>query len=448
LREGTTLALGCTFFLFAHIPIPLISGQFTAMLSRSQAGRMLCLCADRATKVIKLTHLSRVRSAQTTNGLSIEVATSVGELLARKADYDSLLRATGNTLPFTLHEWHVAWCNHLCISRSGIRTQPLIHFARDSDGQCVAIVPLILTRRALGPIWLGTLDMLGADPALTEIRTSLILPGYEARVVWALQPELSSVREVDWLDWGVLSDSHADALAVRRELSFRTPLLDYVLDLPADYESFRSSLKRNVRESIRHCYNSLKRQGLTCELRVAEAPAAVAEALERFFTLHAMRADLQGTVVHRNHFATVRARSFLREVCTRLAGRNIVRIFQLAIRGEIVAARIGFVIGDSLYLYYSGFDPRWSKYSVMTTTLVEAIRYAIANGIKTVNLSPAKDHAKTRWSPREIALVQAVQVSRSPLSRFAWSSFQRLKSGNPPPTWVGRFLRQSVRDWQ
>jgi CelD/BcsL family acetyltransferase involved in cellulose biosynthesis len=381
------------------------------------------------------------------SGVSIEVVSNVSDLLAKKADYDSLLRATGNTLPFSLHEWHVAWCNQLCISRNTIQTQPLIHFARDSEERCVAIVPLILTRRALGPIRLGTLDMLGADPALTEIRTSLILPGYEARVVCALQQKLSSVRGVDWLDWGVLSDPHADALLVRTGLSLRTPLLDYILDLPASFELFRGSLKHNVRESIRHCYNSLKRQGLTCELQVAQEPAAVSEALERFFALHAMRADQQGTVAHRNHFATDRARSFLREVCTRLAGRNIVRIFQLTIRGEIVAARIGFAIGDSLYLYYSGFDPHWSKYSVMTTTLVEVIRYAIANGIKTVNLSPTKDHAKTRWSPREIALIQAVQVSPSLLSRFAWSSFQRLKFGKPPPTWVGRFLRPRVRDW-
>ena len=398
--------------------------------------------------LIKLTHLGRVRSARTASDLSVEVVSNVGDLLARQADYASLLRATGNTLPFTLHEWHVAWCNQLCISRNAIRTQPLIHFARDSDGRCVAIAPFILTRRAFGPIRLGSLDMLGADPALTEIRTSLILPGYEARVVRALQQELSSVRDVDWLDWGVLSAPVADALAVHGELSLRTPLLDYVLDLPSGFELFRRSLKRNVRESIRHCYNSLKSQGLSCELRIAEEPAAVNEALERFFTLHAMRADLQGAVAHRNHFASVRARSFLREVCTRLAGRSIVRIFQLAIRGEIVAARIGFVIGDSLYLYYSGFDPHWSKYSVMTTTLVEVIRYAIANGIKTINLSPVKDHAKTRWSPREIALVQAVQISRSPLSRFAWTGFQRLKYGKPPPIWLGKFLRHRARDWE
>jgi hypothetical protein len=84
----------------------------------------------------------------------------------------------------------------------------------------------------------------------------------------------------------------------------------------------------------------------------------------------------------------------------------------------------------------------------MTTTLVEVIRWAIANGIKTVNLSPVKDHTKTRWSPREIALVQAVQISRSPLSRFAWKRFQGLKSGKPPPIWVGRFLRQRARDWE
>jgi hypothetical protein len=109
--------------------------------------------------------------------------------------------------------------------------------------------------------------------------------------------------------------------------------------------------------------------------------------------------------------------------------------------------RIGFVIGDSLYLYYSGYDPRWSKYSVMTTTVVEAVKYAIGQRLKTINLSPNRDVSKTRWGPREIALTQAVQLAPSPLSRLAWAGFQRINSAAPPPPWINAVLRISRRRW-
>jgi len=62
-------------------------------------------------------------------------------------------------------------------------------------------------------------------------------------------------------------------------------------------------------------------------------------------------------------------------------------VFQLRIADAVVASRIGFVIGDGLYLYPSGFDPAWGRYSVMTTMMAEALRYAIASGLRTVNLS-------------------------------------------------------------
>jgi CelD/BcsL family acetyltransferase involved in cellulose biosynthesis len=389
----------------------------------------------------------RVRWTPATPDLTVEVETTVGGLQALEADYERLLHTTGNTLPFALHEWHVAWCNEFLESGKYILTQPMIHVARNTEGRCVAIVPLILTRRTVGPVKIGTLDLLGADPAITEIRTSIIEPSYETRAVWAIRRRLADVGEVDWLNWGVVSDSHALALSICADLKIQRPLLDYVLDLPPSWDEFHSHLKRNIRESIRHCYNSLRRDGLTYELRIAREPPEVKDALERFFALHAMRADFLGAVAHRNHFANPRARRFLHAVCEKLSARGMVRVFQLAIRGDVVALRIGFVIGNSLYLYYSGFDPRWSKYSVMTTTVVEAVKYAIGQGLTTINLSPNKDVSKTRWGPREIALNQAVQISPSLLSRLAWAGFNRVNSPNPPPPWINRVAPPPPRHW-
>jgi hypothetical protein len=109
--------------------------------------------------------------------------------------------------------------------------------------------------------------------------------------------------------------------------------------------------------------------------------------------------------------------------------------------------RIGFVVRDSLYLYYSGFDPAWSRYSVMTTTVAEAIKYAISQGLRTVNLSPTKDVSKMRWSPRQVDYRSAFEVSGGLRSRLARGAYINLRSGDGLPTWFLRHLIPARRDW-
>jgi CelD/BcsL family acetyltransferase involved in cellulose biosynthesis len=369
------------------------------------------------------------------------------QLLALKPDYESLLSLCCNRLPFALHEWHLAWCDSFLQTGSRINTQLMIFVVRNRAGQCVALIPMILMQRAIGPLKVRTLSLLGADPAITEIRTSLIQPGFEAQVAWATLREVAAMREIHWIHWGNISGKFAETLAVGAELSWQDPLLDYVLDLPVSWEALRGSLKRNVRQSIRHCYNSLKRKGIEFDFRVAAAPADVPPALEIFFSLHAMRAEVTGTVSHPNHFEREVPRNFLRSICKELSARSMVRVFQLVIAGQVVATRIGFVIHDSLYLYYSGFDPRWAPYGVMTTTLTEAIKYAIGEGITSVNLSPGKDVSKTRWGPRELGLDQAVQVGASVYSKFAWKSFQLASHARNNSSIATRLLQFASRDW-
>ncbi len=221
----------------------------------------------------------------------------------------------------------------------------------------------------------------------------------------------------------------AEALSAGGALRWQPPLSDFVLDLPPSWEELRSRLKRNIRESLRHCYNSLKRDGHRFELRVIEDPAGVRQGLDRYLALHSMRANLTHTRVHPDRFASRVCREFLYEICERLAARGAVRLFALKIGAQIVAMRLGFVVGDSMYLYYSGYDPLWARYSVMTTTVAEAIRYAIACGIKTVSLSPGREISKTRWGPRQVDYRSAYEVNTRLRSQLANSAYLRSETG-------------------
>jgi CelD/BcsL family acetyltransferase involved in cellulose biosynthesis len=103
-------------------------------------------------------------------------------------------------------------------------------------------------------------------------------------------------------------------------------------------------------------------------------------------------------------------------------------VFRIRVGGAVVAVRLGFVAGDCLYLYYSGYDPRYSKYSVMTTVVAESIKYAIAQGLRSVNLSTGSDVSKTRWGPEEVTYSDWLVVSPAPRGRAVYEGVRRARA--------------------
>jgi len=360
--------------------------------------------------------------------VTLETVTTLQGLAALRTDYEHLGGVTGNTVPFALHEWHVTWCRYFLNCDPYIHDEPLFFILRNSAGAGVAIVPFILSQRRLGPLKIVSLGLLGADPAITELRAPLIERGYEQMTASAVRASLAKLRDWDWIHWTGVGAEFGEALNAGSALVWQPPLEDFVLDLPATWEEFRAGLKRNVRESLRHCYNSLKRDGHQFELQVIEDPAGVRLALDQFLALHRMRASLPNTVGHPDRFASQVCRDFLYAVCERLAARGAVRLFALKIGLRVVAMRLGFVVHDSLYLYYSGFDPEWARFGVMTTTVAEAIKYAIAHGLKTVHLSPTRDVSKTRWGPRQVDYGSAYEPKGRLRSRLAHRAYLSARS--------------------
>jgi CelD/BcsL family acetyltransferase involved in cellulose biosynthesis len=373
--------------------------------------------------------------------------TTLQGVAALRPSYEQLQRACHNTLPFAMHDWHVAWCNRILNSNPRIHDQPYFFVVRNSAGECVSILPFIVSRRRVGPIKIAAVNLLGADPNITEIRAPMMVPGYEHLIAHAVQSRLAKIDGWDWVHWTGISDAFGEALSAHCTVLWQPVQQDFVLDLAPTWEQFRSGLKRNIRESLRHCYNSLKRDNHAFEFRVVEAGPEVAAGIDRFFELHTMRANITNGVQHPDRFSSRIFRDFLHEVCQRFADSGALRLFQLKIGGVIVATRLGLVSGDSIYLYFSGFDPAWSRYSIMTTTVAEAIKYAIGQGFKTVNLSPYKDVSKTRWGPRQVDYTSVYQQGSRLRSRIARQAYLRARSGHGLQAWV-QHLVPARRNWR
>lgn len=347
--------------------------------------------------------------------LQVDRVESDEALRALEGEWRELESAAGNDHPFLTWEWSWSWWLHFREDKPALRDSIRVRTLREGSGRLVAIAPLMLTERpAVGPLRLRQLHFFGADPNVTEIRGMLCLPGSEPAVYGALADHLMAERDSwDWIVWsGILAESGArEALRERGELHLRPERPAFVLPLAPTWDEFRGSLKRNIKESLRKCYNSLKRDGHSFEIEVARDRERIPPALEEFLRLHSARALLDHTVPHADVFGSRVSRDFLLDVCQRLSDRGVTRIFLMRIGGEVVAVRIGFVVRDVLYLYYSGYDPEWSRYSVMTTTVAEAIRIAIEEGLSAVHLSTGRDVSKTRWGPEERVYHEAVQLS-------------------------------------
>lgn len=347
--------------------------------------------------------------------LRVQRLTTPLELSALASECDRLALAMNPRLPFATSTWLELWWRHYGEQRLLVNDRFFVHTLRDESGTLRALAPLMLTERpGTGPLRARTLAFFGADKSITELRGMICEPDMEGAAVRALLAHVKSCADQwDWFTWhGVQRNGDAyRVLDSEPHYQWTRETTDHVLSLAGSWEEFRSSRSRNIKESLRKCYNSLKRDGHEFRFRVVSHPAELQGALSRFMALHALRAEASELIPHANVFAEHRARNLLSGIAAAPTDALSLRVFQLEIAGEVVAARLGFVLADELYLYFSGFEPAWAKYSVMTTTVAETLKWAIEHGISRVNLSPGTDISKTRWGATAIATHNGVLVS-------------------------------------
>lgn len=349
--------------------------------------------------------------------LRVHRLTTPAELSAMSGECDQLALAMSPRLPFATSTWLELWWRHYGEQRLLVNDRFFVHALRDESGRLRALAPLMLTERpGTGPLRARTLAFFGADKSITELRGLICAPEMEGPAVRALLAHFKNCAdEWDWFTWhGVRRSSEAyQTLNSDSNYHWTRETTDHVLPLAGTWDEFRGSRSRNIKESLRKCYNSLKRDGHELRFRVVTAPAELPAALERLMALHAMRAEASELVPHANVFAEHRARNMLFGIAARPTPALSLRVFQLEIAGQVVAARLGFVMADELYLYFSGFEPAWGKYSVMTTTVAETLKWAIEQRFSQVNLSPGTDISKTRWGSIAVATHNGVLVSAS-----------------------------------
>ncbi len=190
--------------------------------------------------------------------------------------------------PFSTSTWLALWWRHYSEARLWVRDRFFTHSVRDQQGKLVAIAPLILTERpGSGPLRSAQFVLLRQrQKASPSSAAWSALRNFEGPAVKALLAHLDTIRtEWDWLVWnGVSRDGEAyQTLSSMNDFHWGKETTDYVLKLPSSWEEFRGTRSRNIKESLRKCYNSLKRAGYAFTFRAVSEAGELPSALQRLF---------------------------------------------------------------------------------------------------------------------------------------------------------------------
>jgi CelD/BcsL family acetyltransferase involved in cellulose biosynthesis len=377
--------------------------------------------------------------------LTLEVVSGLGDLNRLKGAWDTLHATADPENPFNEWAWAFHWWRTFGRSKGLIRDELKVHVLCDRSGSVRAIVPFVLTSVGFGPLAVRKLRLFGAIPRnhLVELSRPLFAPGWERVGAATLVGRLVDGRaRHHWCELdGLLVDSPLEQAIAVRAASIRSSLRPlesyYTLALPRTWDTFRATLKPHIKKNIRNSRAALTRDGHNWSFESVSHPAAIEEALDEFFELHRARAKAQRGPDHPDHFSSAASRAFLRSLASDLSEDGRFLICRLRVERQVVASRLVLVSGSSFYLYHSGLDPKWWRYSVGTTLVAECIKLAIDRGIRSVNLSSGTDLSKTRWGPQEHC-VSGVRMIPSNLTSRVIASGHAITSRVVPNRDLGR----------
>ena len=375
--------------------------------------------------------------------VSVDTVTTVEGVAALRPEYERLRLGTGCTLPFSLHEWHLTWCRHFLDCNPHIRDEPLFYILRNYSGACVAILPFIVSRRRLGPLKVVSVSLLGADPAITEIRVPMIQSGYELPTARAARDQLAKVSDWDWIHWSGVSSEFAEALSADGTLRWQSPLSDFVLDLPDTWEGFRSRAQAQHSRVAAALLQLAKRDGHRFELqvdrRVPRGVLAGSGAVSR--TAPPARKPRQHGRLIRTALRVRFAATSFDAVSERLAARGAVLPVWAQGWGQDRRHAVGLRGRRELVFVLLGIRSRLGALQRHDHHGRGSDQVRDRQGLKTVNLSPAKDLSKSRWGPRQIDYPSAYEPQRTPAVAFGE---QRLLAARSETGYPSKLLQRLI----
>ncbi|MBA7474826.1 hypothetical protein ES707_10184 [subsurface metagenome] len=268
----------------------------------------------------------------------------------------------------------------------------------------------------LRAVWRGE-KLLGIAPLLVRGKTASILgspdvcdyadfivaPGMEKDFFSVLLDDLEH-RGINCLDLKplrpdstVLTELVGLAKQRRYEVLCHEEGVSVELDLPATWDEYLAILTKKQRHEVRRKLRHLWQAG-NVNYRCLETGQEIGDIINTFLRLFTLSRE------EKSNFMTAQRELFFRSLAETMAEIGLLRLGVLELDTQPTAMVMCFDYNDCVYLYNSGYDPRYSALSVGLLSKVLCIKDSIQQGRKKWDFLKGGEPYKYHIGGKEIPL--------------------------------------------
>jgi CelD/BcsL family acetyltransferase involved in cellulose biosynthesis len=315
------------------------------------------------------------------SGIAARIIRDHGPLASLEPRWWDLWRRAPRATPFQSPAWLIAWWRRFAPG-------DLFTLAAERGDRLVGLAGFYLEDGALGR------RLLPVGISVSDYHDVLLDPAC-ATDAWAALREAAVTAPEPWARWDfeeLMPEAVALALPWPDSETIETAPQSAcpVLELAAG--RLDACLPKSKRRKLNLARNRLARRGDVVIERAG--PENVGPLLDHLFRLHGMRWRSQGEA---GVLADETVRRFHHDAAPALAAEELLRLFTLAVSGQVIAAYYGFHHGGRAYAYLSGIDPAFEFESPGTLLMAHAIEVALREGASEFHFLRGREAYKYTW---------------------------------------------------
>jgi CelD/BcsL family acetyltransferase involved in cellulose biosynthesis len=323
-----------------------------------------------------------------------------------ESDWNELLNQSITHVPFLRFGFLKTWWQ----TRGGgewPQTAQLSIVTAEKEGKLTGIAPFFLNQDHQK----STLYLLGSKE-ICDYLDIIVRPSESDQFMEELLNYLTSNAAPDWNELiffnlmdntptlqSLAQNCQSRGWAFQTECTKQSPLVT----LPGDWETYLSSLDKKQRHEIRR---KMRRASESSEVswHIVNDQDVLETEMDDFLNLMAL--DEQ-----KAHFLTPSMREQMRE-CMRWAFReHCLQLSFFDINGQKAAAYFCFDYLNRIWVYNSGYDPRYSEYSPGWVLLSHLLQWAIEQGREAFDFMRGNEDYKYRFGAKD-RMVLCAMVKR------------------------------------
>lgn len=341
----------------------------------------------------------------------VQLIRSAGDLAALAPAWQQLLGACPSATVFATYSWNRVWWQHF-----GAGARLYVPAVYDEAAQLVGIAPLLLRRTGL----IRTLELIGAG--LSDVGDFVLHPDCAVPVAAAIFAHLQAQRhEWDLVDldevpaYSPLAGDLAGLLP-HGLAAMRLPRTDNAfIAAPAAWSDYRAHVPRKWRRAFeRPRFDA----DTTATFRLVAAPNEVAAAVHTLYRLHRARWAARPDALEAVHLTPTFA-AFLAAVSTQLAAHGGLRLTELRVDDQVIAAGLNFLVNGHWNAYMQGFDPHWIAHSPGRLVTTFAIKQACDEQVREFDFGRGNEAYKYRYGAANRQSLRLIISSTTPRSALS-----------------------------